>query len=539
MRHVRATAALLSLAMMLGVSGCEKPPPLQALPELDMAAFEPSVRAAINTARTNLEKLVATRPGNARLGEAYGELAMTYHAQDLVAPAVVAYANARALVPQEKRWPYLQGHLFNDAARVQEAVEAFEAAYRLDQQDPAILQSLGQVYLQTGALDKARALFERLGKDSKTRAAAVTGLGKVALAARDYTSAISYLEEALRLSPGSTRLYQPLAIAYQASGDRAKSDESLHKYAVDGGEPSVDDPAADALADKVAASKVLLRRGQRAGKAGRFDLAEKAFRQAVEADPNNAEAIANLGISLANLDRADEAQQRLEQSVKMDGSIAVARLSLAVLYDRQGRDAQAIEQYEAALKLDPDNVQACVYLADLLMRQDQPKRAAERYEQALDRTPDSMRMRQSLAMAYVKGGRFVEARKILEESLAAQPANQIVTNALARVLATAPDPRARDARRALELAQKLFEATRIPETGQTYAMALAESGRFDEAIKLQQETIIAIERSGAQVSKEFVTGNLARYQKHQPARAGWPADDPVFAPRSPAARRST
>jgi tetratricopeptide (TPR) repeat protein len=130
-----------------------------------------------------------------------------------------------------------------------------------------------------------------------------------------------------------------------------------------------------------------------------------------------------------------------------------------------------------------------------------------------------MRTRQSLAMAYVKGGRFVEARRVLEEAVAAQPANQILTNALARVLATAPDGRARDGRRALELAQKLFEATRIPETGETYAMALAEAGRFDEAIKLQQETIVAIERSAAQVSRDFVTGNLAQYQKHQPSGA--------------------
>jgi len=42
------------------------------------------------------------------------------------------------------------------------------------------------------------------------------------------------------------------------------------------------------------------------GKAGRFDLAELEFRAAVEADPTNADAIANLGISLANLGRVDE-----------------------------------------------------------------------------------------------------------------------------------------------------------------------------------------------------------------------------------------
>ena len=504
-----------------------------------MRAFEPSVRTAITTARSHLDRIASTRPGNARLGEAYGELAMTYHAQDLVTPAAVAYANARLLAPRDKRWPYLQGHLYNDASRVADALEAFEAAVRIDDHDAASLQALGQVALQTGNLARAREVFLRLGENKKARAAAVTGLGKVALTARDYRGAISYFEEALQLSPASSRLRQPLAIAYQAAGERIKAEENLRKYSVDGGEPAVDDPAADALGEKVAASKVLLRRGQRAGKSGRFDLAEKAFRAAVTADPDNAEAITNLGISLANLDRVDEAQQRLEQALRMDNSIALAHLSLGVLHDRQGRDPAAIEQYEAALEHDRENVEARVYLADALMRQGQPLRAATRYSEALVKSPDSMRMRHSLVMAYVRGGQLADARRVLEEGLAAQPNNQIFINTLARVLATAPDRRVRDGPRALQMAQKLFEAARVPDVGQTYAMALAEVGRFDEATKLQQETIIAAERSGAAISKAFLAGNLARYQRRQPAREGWASDDPVFAPRSPAARRAT
>ena len=82
----------------------------------------------------------------------------------------------------------------------------------------------------------------------------------------------------------------------------------------------------------------------------------------------------------------------------------------------------------------------------------------------------------------------------------------------------------------------LFEQTRNPEVGQTYAMAFAAAGRFEEAVKLQQETIIAYERSRIEVSKPFLQQNLALYQRRQPAREPWPADDPLFQPRAPAAR---
>ena len=65
-------------------------------------------------------------------------------------------------------------------------------------------------------------------------------------------------------------------------------------------------------------------------------------------------------------------------------------------------------------------------------------------------------------------------------------------------------------------------------------MAMAETGNFDEARKLQQETIIAYARSKAPVSQAFLTRNLARYEHRQPTREPWPADDPIFQPRAPA-----
>ena len=100
----------------------------------------------------------------------------------------------------------------------------------------------------------------------------------------------------------------------------------------------------------------------------------------------------------------------------------------------------------------------------------------------------------------------------------------------------APDASVRDGPRALQMAKTLFEATRSPDVGVTYAMALAQNGNYDEAVKLQRETMIAFERSKLEVSKPFLQRNLARYERREPSREGWPADDPVFAPRAPAVR---
>jgi Tfp pilus assembly protein PilF len=257
----------------------------------------------------------------------------------------------------------------------------------------------------------------------------------------------------------------------------------------------------------------------------------------VDDDPKNAEAIANLGITLSNLGRIDEAQRWLKEAISLDDTNSMAHLNLALVYDRQGLDKLAIDEYAAALSRDPGNMQARVYGADAKMRTGHPDEAAQLYREALEKAPDASRIQTSLGMALVKAGRYDEARSVLEAALKAQPANLDVSNSLARLLATAPKDSVRDGARALQMAKSLYAATdRSPIVAQTYAMALAETGDFAAAVRLQREALGAVQNSGPVAGDPFVTRNLARYQQRKPSREGWPADDPMLQPRSPAAR---
>jgi tetratricopeptide (TPR) repeat protein len=324
-------------------------------------------------------------------------------------------------------------------------------------------------------------------------------------------------------------------MAYRGLGDTAKERANLSQFAIDGQEPWFPDPIVEAMSDKVVVSHVLLRRGQRFAKEGRFDLSEGAFRAAVASDPSNAEALANLGISLANLGRTEEAQKNLIESLRLDNGSAVAHLSLGVVYDRQGEDAAAIAQYRSAVEHDPNNIQAAVYLADAIMRSGSSLDAALWYRRALSKEPRSTRIALSLAFALIKAADHVEARKVLETALSQQPQSAEVINALARLLATAPAAEVRDGPRALTMAKSLFEKNLGLEVGQTYGMALAETGNFTEAAELQQNIISSYERSRMPVDKSFLVHNLTAYRQSQSVREGWSAEDLVFQPRSPAA----
>ena len=525
-----AAVALLALV----ANQCDNQPALLPMPATDLSMVEPAVRNRIAAANAEFNTRTRSKTSSADLARAYGELGMVHQAQDLTAPAEVAYMNAHRLDPHDKRWPYLLAHLCADQGRVSEATTYFEIVRDID---PAYVPAeiyLGQMYLLNGDLDKARSIFEKAKGDKEGKAAALAGLGKVALTAGHYQEAAVLLEEALRISPSASRLRQALAMAYRGLGDPARARANLAQFAVDGQEPGVPDPIVDAMSDKLVVSHVLLRRGQRFGKEGRFDLSEAAFRAAVASDPTNAEALANLGISLANLGRTEEAQKNLIESLRIDGDSAVAHFSLGVIYDRQGDDAAAIAQYRSAIERDANNIQATVYLADATMRTGGSLDAARWYRQALSKEPRSTRIALSLAFALIKAADHVEARKVLETASSLQPEAESI-NALARLLATTPASEVRDGARALMMAKSLFEKNSSPEVGQTYAMALAETGNFAKAAEIQQDIITSYERSGIPVDKSFLAQNLTAYRRSQSVREGWSAEDPVFRPRSPAA----
>jgi tetratricopeptide (TPR) repeat protein len=528
-------AALLSIALLL--AACSDPEvAVVPVPAPDVSTLAPSVRNRVGTARAEFDRIAAGKPRNVALGNAYGDLGMAYHAQDMVGAAEAAYRNAHALAPREKRWPYLLGHLYADSSRIPEAIAQFEAVLAIDAADTPAQVYLGQLLVQQGELERARNLFEQAMQKPPALAAAHTGLGKVALAQQKYADAAQHFEKALELSPASSRLRQPLAAAYRGLGDSAKAQQALRGYSPAGLEPGLPDPVVDLLADKVASPHVLISRGKRYGQAGRFDLAEPAFRVAVEGDPKNSEALANLGISLANLNRDEEARKYLEQAVAIDADDIAARFSLAVVQERLRHEDLAVPQYEAALAKDPAHLQALAQLADLKLRNGQADAAAKLYRRASEKSPESPRFLFSHAMASVKAGRYADARASLE-TLTQRDKDPVFRNAFAKVLATAPEAGTRDGKRALAIARELFtETQRNADVAQTLAMALAESGDFDEAVKVQEGALASFRQTGPAWLVPLLERNLALYREKKPSREGWVAEDPVFQPRSPAVR---
>ena len=154
-----------------------------------------------------------------------------------------------------------------------------------------------------------------------------------------------------------------------------------------------------------------------------------------------------------------------------------------------------------------------------------PNEALAEYDQVIAADARSPEARFGYAMTLVLLGRYQEARDRLEAGIASHPDQAMFRKALARLLAAAPDARARDGQRALALVQELLAQERSFDLGEAMAMALAEVGRYAEAASWQREVISMAAQAGRNDLVQLMAGNLRLYERGEPSRTPWRDDE--------------
>jgi Flp pilus assembly protein TadD len=286
-------------------------------------------------------------------------------------------------------------------------------------------------------------------------------------------------------------------------------------------------------------------RGVRAHEARDFKAAEGFFREGVKlTDGSTALGRSlrhKLGTALFLMGDVPGAVTQFRDTVRLappggrDESAAKAHYSLGVLMASAGLGQQAIEHLTSAAAYNPNYVEALVALADALRRQGRVADAMKRYQEALQVNPRSNEARFGYGMALVRLGRYREARAWFEEAVTARPDAMEARHALARLLIAAPDEQVRDGARGLALVQQIMSAApeRTTALGETFAMALAETGDFTQAASVQRDVRAAASAAGHTADASRMGRNLRLYEQRRPCREPWADDDPVHAPGPP------
>jgi TonB family protein len=130
---------------------------------------------------------------------------------------------------------------------------------------------------------------------------------------------------------------------------------------------------------------------------GNYKMAAKAFTQAVEADPEDAEAYFFMGNTYRRQGSYKQAVNAYRNAIKAAPSFARAYNNMGDAYDDQAMYAQAIAAYRKAISLKPDFVEAYCNMGSVYEEQGDYSQAISLFEKALSIDPN---------YAYAKYGLF-------------------------------------------------------------------------------------------------------------------------------------
>lgn len=523
---MKRRAVVIAAALLLAV-GCARQdgrPALRQVTVPDLSKMTASVQTQIRDAHAAVTRTIANRnAAPIALADAYGTLGTIFMAADLLEAAEPCLLNAQALAPSDIRWPYYLGHLNRDRGDLAAAKTFFERSLALRADDLASLVWLGDIQLASGRPDEAEPRFAKALALQGNSLSARFGLGRTALAKQDYPRAVTYLEEVLAQDPEAAGAHYPLALAYRGLGDVKKAETHLKLREDHQILPA--DPLMVELDEVLESPQAYESRGIRALDRKDFTGAAALFRKGLELAPANPALVHRLGTALYMMGDVAKARDHFEEAVRLSPEYHLAQYSLGVLLQADGRHAEAIERFTAALKSRPSHTAARVRLAASLRRTGRASEALPLYEQVVMLQPDLTEARFGHAVALVQVRRYREARERLAEGMKLFPDQTLFAHGLARLLATAPDDRVRDGRRAMALVQDVVKHGRTLDLGATVAMAYAELGQYGQASAIQRDLMSAADKAGLRDLLPRLAANLALYERGEPCRTPWTADE--------------
>ncbi len=247
-----------------------------------------------------------------------------------------------------------------------------------------------------------------------------------------------------------------------------------------------------------------------------LDDALEYFTEEIRKDEHAVGAYNRRGVARIQTGEYDSAIEDFNEVILQDPKNPAAYANRGNAWTSKWEYDKAVADYDEALRLDPKNSLAYHNRGYAWHQQDEYDKAIADFSEAVRLSPTDAVSYSWRGNSWRRKGEYEKALGDFNESIRLDPKNARAYNERAWLRATCPDARYRDGNQAVESARRACELTywKDPAYIDTLAASHAESGDFDEAIKIQTRAIELIDED----QKEDFRSRLALYQARKPYR---------------------
>lgn len=278
---------------------------------------------------------------------------------------------------------YYQGVVLQRWQQNDAALDAYQAAYDLDRENPARLLAIGETLVSLDRTQDAIALLEEKKYYYDQNAGLRALLGHLYRMNDEPALAVDNFRQATMLDPDNPRLEEELALSQVEAGHWTDASVSL---------------------------KVLLERPEYASRGdlkrsyaqaeielGRLESARDIFIELTRKDPTHTADWLRLGEVCWKLEDLGGALIAANRAISLSPKRHEGYLLAGMIWQKRGRVEDALEMFDRAAELAPNDATPLILRGLSLQKTDRRAAAAEAYQEALRRNPNDTRAERLLS----------------------------------------------------------------------------------------------------------------------------------------------
>jgi len=156
-------------------------------------------------------------------------------------------------------------------------------------------------------------------------------------------------------------------------------------------------------------------------RAGELQAAEKGYRQVLQVNPRQSDALHLLGVIAQQVGRHDAAIDCISRAIAENSRVAAFHGNLGTAYDSAGRFDEAIASYRRAIELDPAYADGHHNLGIILKQLEKFDEAAGCFRRVIQLQPDFVDAHNNLGAVLAKQDQFSAAESALLRALELAP----------------------------------------------------------------------------------------------------------------------